>query len=135
LTCLGLVDRDRIAGHVAAFDIALQPQVVAYASPLKLFEYMALGRAIVAPDQANIREVLTDGENALLFRPGDPAHFAAQIVRLCADQALRRRLGDAASATIDTRGYTWDDNARRVAALVTQTRGLPEAVRQATAAT
>ena len=66
---VGLVAHEAIPGLVAGFDIALQPRVVAYASPLKLFEYMAAGKAIVAPDQPNIREVLVDGETALLFDP------------------------------------------------------------------
>ncbi|CAK0774614.1 Glycosyltransferase WbuB [Azospirillaceae bacterium] len=118
VTCLGLVERDRVAACVAAFDVALQPKVVEYASPLKLFEYMALGRAIVAPDQPNIREVLNDGENALLFRPDDIGHFCEQISRLCADPVLREQLGAAAARSIVTHGYTWDNNARRVLARV-----------------
>lgn len=117
LTLMGLVGRDEVPAHVAAFDIALQPKVVDYASPLKLFEYMALGRAIVAPAQPNIAEVLTDGENALLFPPDDPAGLAAALARLCGDEALRLRLGRAASDTIDRRGFTWDANARRVIAM------------------
>jgi len=114
VSCLGLVERDRVAAYVAAFDIALQPQVVDYASPLKLFEYLGLGRAIVAPDQPNIREVLTHEDNALLFRPGDNRDFVAQITRLCGDSELRRRLGEAASRTIEARHYTWDHNAQRI---------------------
>ena len=114
--CLGVVGRDRMAECIAAFDIALQPRVVEYASPLKLFEYMALGRAIIAPDQANIREVLRDGDSALLFRPGDSAHFQGQLRRLAGDPHLRRRLGCAASDAIDRRSLTWDANARRVVA-------------------
>ncbi len=116
ISCLGLVGRNRVAAYVSAFDIALQPKVVPYASPLKLFEYMGLGRAIIAPDQANIREVLVDGENALLFREDDPAHFRARIMCLCGDAVLRRRLGAAACRSIEKRGYTWDDNARRILA-------------------
>jgi len=114
LTMLGLVSRDRISQYVAAFDIALQPSVVDYASPLKLFEYMALGRAIVAPDQANIREVLTDGENALLFDPKDGNAFVEAITRLCRDKDLRDGLGRAAAALIVDDDYTWTGNARRV---------------------
>lgn len=114
VTTLGLVSRDRVSRYVATFDIALQPSVVDYASPLKLFEYMALGRAIVAPDQDNIREVLTDGEDAILFDPDDTGAFTAAIVRLCQDDALRERLGRAAAALIERREYTWAANARRV---------------------
>src|SRR6185312_2902765 len=67
----GLAERDAVPALVGGFDIALQPLVVAYASPLKIFEYMAAGRAIIAPDQPNIREILRDGETALLFDPTD----------------------------------------------------------------
>jgi len=118
VSCVGLVARDRVASYVSAFDIALLSRVEAYASPLKLFEYMGLGRAIIAPDQPNIREVLTDGENALLFRQDDPAHFTAQIMRLCGDAGLRRRLGEGALRSIEEKGYTWDNNAKRVLAVV-----------------
>src|SRR5690606_10742188 len=83
VTFTGLVPRDDIANVVAAFDIALQPDVVPYASPLKLFEYMILGCAIVAPDTPNIREVLTDGDGAALFDTADPAAFRGAIDRLC----------------------------------------------------
>lgn len=117
LTILGVVPRDRIGGVIAAFDIALQPKAVDYASPLKLFEYMTQGRAIVAPNQPNIREVLTDGEDALLFAPGDQAAFAAAVNRLCDAPELRRRLGDGAAQRIATAGYSWDRNAARIEAL------------------
>lgn len=114
VTWVGLVGRDRVSAHISAFDIALNPKVEPYASPLKLFEYMGLGRAIVAPDQPNIREILKDDVNALLFRPDDPNHFKSRIMRLCGDEALCRRLGDNASRAIEDKGYTWDDNVRRV---------------------
>jgi glycosyltransferase involved in cell wall biosynthesis len=120
----GLVPRDEIIDYVAAFDIALQPQVVPYASPLKLFEYMALGRAIVAPATPNIREVLTDRESALLFDPADQAAFDLALGRLCADRGLRERLGHAARATLEHDGYTWAQNAARIEALATEVVGL-----------
>lgn len=113
----GLVGRAEVPGLVGGFDIALQPASVPYASPLKLFEYMAMGRAIIAPDQPNLREVLTDGENALLFDPADPGALRAAILRLAADPGLRARLGAAARATVLQRDLTWEGNARRVAAM------------------
>jgi len=113
VTFTGVVQRDDVARHVAAFDIALQPAVVAYASPLKLFEYLALGKAIVAPAQANIAEILTDEDNALLFDPLDPNGLPAALDRLCADAALRQRLAGKARATIVEQGLTWDANAQR----------------------
>jgi glycosyltransferase involved in cell wall biosynthesis len=117
VTFAGNVPRDEIGRYIAAFDIALQPRAVAYASPLKLFEYMAAGKAIVAPDQPNIREALTDRDSALLFAPDDRAAMLAAILTLASDPDLRRRLGAAARRQIDQRGFTWAANARRVAAL------------------
>ncbi|MEE9344136.1 MAG: glycosyltransferase family 4 protein [Methylococcales bacterium] len=114
VTITGIVARDKVADYVAAFDIALQPDVVEYASPLKLFEYMALGRAIVAPDTANIREVLRHQHNALLFKIDDMNSFPAAVEKYCDNTSLREQLGMQAKKTISERGFTWDNNAQRV---------------------
>lgn len=117
LTITGVVGRDDIARHVAAFDIAVIPGVTPYASPLKLFEYMVLGRAIVAPDMPNIREILTDGVDALLFDPKAEGAMEAVLLRLAEDAALRARLGAGAQARVFSVPLTWRRNAQRVAAL------------------
>lgn len=114
----GVIDRHAVPDHVAAFDIALQPAVVAYASPLKLFEYLALGKAVVAPATPNIMEVLRDEENAVLFDPGQAGALERALQRLATDAVLRQRLGQAARETIRQQGLTWDGNARRVVALL-----------------
>ena len=128
---LGIADRVRFTGlapHadvprlVAGFDIALQPRAVAYASPLKLFDYMAAGRAIVAPDQPNIREILTDGETALLFDPARADGVWTAVLRLAGDAGLRGRLGGAARAEIERRRYTWAGNAARLVAWAARDR-------------
>ena len=92
------MQREEIATYQAAFDIAVQPQATPYASPLKLFEYMALGHAIVAPDQPNLKEVLTHNKTALLFNPHIAESFKSEVTRLVKDGALRRQLGCAAGA-------------------------------------
>lgn len=117
VTITGIVARDDVACHIAAFDIALQPAVQPYASPLKLLEYMALGRPIVAPAMPNIEELLSHERTALLFDPKRDGAFRAALERLCRDAALRRRLGAAARDAIDAQGLTWEHNARRVTAL------------------
>jgi glycosyltransferase involved in cell wall biosynthesis len=114
----GLVDHAEVPGRVAEFDIALQPKVTPYASPLKIFDYMAAGCAIVAPDQPNIREVLQHEHTALLFDPDAEGAMWQAIRRLIDDPALRLRLGAAARAELEARDYTWAGNARRVAAMV-----------------
>lgn len=114
ITFAGIVDRDTVAAVIDAFDIALQPRAVPYASPLKLVEYMAAGKAIMAPDQPNIRELLEAERTALLYDPAEPRAMTAAILRLAGDPALRQRLGDAARHTILGRGLTWRHNAERI---------------------
>jgi len=123
----GVVEHNDVPAAVAGFDIALQPKVVAYASPLKIFDYMAAGRAIVAPDQPNIREVLQHGQTALLFNPTDPATLWAAIQQLAADPALRARLGAAARAELVARDHTWAGNARRITTWATEDAALTPA--------
>jgi glycosyltransferase involved in cell wall biosynthesis len=106
-----------VPDYVAAFDVALQPAVVPYASPLKLFEYLAMGRAVVAPASPNIREILSDGENAVLFEPDEADGMLRAIDRICTDGDLRRRVAEGAKATVVQKNLTWDANARRVADL------------------
>lgn len=121
----GVVHRDRVPGLVAAFDVALQPAVVAYASPLKLIEYLALGKAIVAPNQPNIAEVLTDGVNALLFEADDVAGLERSLARLAHEPALRQRLGEGARATIARMQLTWAGNARKAVELAIKAGARP----------
>ena len=121
VTITGVIQREQMPDYVAAFDIALQPAATAYASPLKLFEYMALGKPVLAPDAASIIEVLQDGENALLFR-GDG--FDAALDILVADEALRQKLGAAAHETITREDYTWAGNARRVENIMARLAGV-----------
>jgi glycosyltransferase involved in cell wall biosynthesis len=111
---VGRVQHSEVAAYMRTFDIALQTASVPYASPLKLFEYMALSRAVVAPDQPNIREVLDDGANALLFDPSNEMSFRMVLARLCDNAALRTELGAGARRTIEERRFTWAHNAERI---------------------
>lgn len=111
----GRVQHAQVGGYMGLFDVALQTAAVSYASPLKLFEYMALGRAIIAPDQPNIREILSDGVDAQLFAPDSEPAFRSALTRLCADPALRAQLGANAARAVRETPYTWESNAARIA--------------------
>jgi glycosyltransferase involved in cell wall biosynthesis len=113
VTFTGVIDRHLVPAHVAAFDLALQPAVTAYASPLKMMEYLALGKAIVAPAVPNIQEILTDGLNAALFQERVPGDIERVLTRLCDDPAWRLKLAEGARDTIDRMDLTWTGNARR----------------------
>ncbi len=86
-------------------------------SPLKLFEYMAASRAIVASDLPAIREVLQDGVTALLVSPDDLAAWRTALGRL-KSAPLRRHLAANARRLV-VGEYTWAARARKVLAGVT----------------
>jgi glycosyltransferase involved in cell wall biosynthesis len=88
-----------------------------------VFEYMAAGRAIVAPDQPNLREVLEHERTALLFDPTDPTAMWSAIRRLATDHALRKQLGHAARDEILKRDLTWSGNAKTVLTLASAAMG------------
>ncbi len=112
---LGNVGRAEVPAVLRGLDVALQPRVVGYASPLKVFEYAAAGRAIVAPDQPNVREILEHGRTALLFDPERPGALWEATDALLAAPALRAELGAGAREDV-CRRFTWRGNARLVAA-------------------
>ncbi len=105
---------DAIPRLLCAFDVGLVPAINPYASPLKLHEYMAAGLAVIAPDQPNLCEVLSDRENGLLIQPGEKDALLEALLALASDDELRDRLGARALETIRERDLTWRGNARRV---------------------
>lgn len=119
LHLLGTRRHDEMPDLLGVFDVALVPGIPPYASPLKLYEYMAVGLPVVAPDQENLREVLRDRENALLFAPGDADALAAALTELAGDEGLRHKLSACARATVFREERTWRGVARRVVAEVT----------------
>lgn len=113
----GVVHRNDVPGYVAAFDIALQPAVTSYASPLKLMEYLVMGKAVVAPNTPNLLEILKHGENAMLFEESNVDSLRQTLTELCINHTLRKRLAIAARETIDRMQLTWTGNAQRVVGL------------------
>lgn len=87
-----------------------------YTSPLKLFEYMAVGRAVVASDLPSLREVLSHEDNALLTPAGDARALADTLNRITADTALRDRLAE--QVYQDAENYSWVARARTIQNLI-----------------
>jgi glycosyltransferase involved in cell wall biosynthesis len=110
----GAVTQEEIPAHLAAMNVAVQPDVTEYASPIKLFEYLAMGRAVIAPRKANILEVVEDGSTALLYAPGEVSDLTDKIQRLHDDPDLVARLSRAADRLIEERQFHWLGNARKV---------------------
>jgi glycosyltransferase involved in cell wall biosynthesis len=85
-----------------------------YFSPLKLFEYLAMGKPVVASDVGQISEVIRDGDNGVLFEAGNVRSLAAALTRVATDDELRLTLASHAGSAITT----WHDVARRAVALM-----------------
>jgi glycosyltransferase involved in cell wall biosynthesis len=116
VTFTGHVPPADVPRHLAAASMLALPNGVSaissrYTSPLKLFEYLALGRPIVASDFPSIREVLS-ADTAVLVAADDPAAWARAFERLAADPAQRASLGAAARRLATD--YTWDARAARI---------------------
>jgi glycosyltransferase involved in cell wall biosynthesis len=92
------------------------PDAPGYFSPLKLFEYLAAGLAVVAGAIDGVREVVGDGQ-AVLVPPGDPAALAEAVRDVAADARWRARLGEAGRALVAAE-HTWDRRASRIFELV-----------------
>ncbi|MEO8120946.1 MAG: glycosyltransferase family 4 protein [Rhodoferax sp.] len=122
ITFTGVVNREQVPALSMAFDIALQTALVPYASPLCLFEYLALSKPIIAPDQPNHHEILTHGVDALLYDPQDPAGIEKALDALSSNGDLRERMAAAAREVIKRKQLTWRQHAEKVAGLFSEIR-------------
>jgi glycosyltransferase involved in cell wall biosynthesis len=121
VTMTGFVENSRLPLYQAATDILLMPygrsisassgqDIAEVINPMKMFDYMAAGRAIVSADLPVIHEVLND-ENAIFCEPGDADAWERTLRTLLADTPQRSALG--AQARKDVAGYTWVARAER----------------------
>jgi starch synthase len=128
---LGPIPHRQVPAVLAEADIGLAPyarDAPDYFSPLKLFEYMAAGLAVVAGELPATRRLVSGGE-AMLVPRGDPEALAAAVAGLAADGPRRERMGRAARALV-AGAHTWRHRARRVMEHVArQPEALAEAVR------
>jgi glycosyltransferase involved in cell wall biosynthesis len=126
----GAVAHERVPALLDACDILVAPHVPLadgsefFGSPTKIFEYMAMGKGIVASRLGQIGEVLSDGETAVMVEPGNVDELRNAMVRLIADEELRKRLGaNAREAAV--KNHTWVHNARRVLDAYHELTGFP----------
>ena len=113
------VGHEQVPALLDACDVLVSPHVPLdagadfFGSPTKLFEYMAMGKGIVASRLGQIGEVLTQDETALLVEPGNARELSAAIMRLVESRELREGLGVAARQTAIER-HTWKHNAQKI---------------------
>lgn len=117
----GFISNDRLPLVQAACDILMMPyarrisvssggDTARFANPMKVFEYLACGRAIVSSDLPILREILNEG-NALLVQPEDVTAWDQALKTLSQDSSLREKLAD--QARMDGMRYSWQERAQR----------------------
>lgn len=105
----GAVSPDRVGAVLNSMDVAVAPYPEMeefYFSPLKVFEYMASGRAVIAANTGQIPEIVRHRFNGLLYPPGDTVSLAGAMMRLLCNPRLRRSL--AWQARESSLQHTWD---------------------------
>jgi glycosyltransferase involved in cell wall biosynthesis len=115
----GAVPAEAVPGYLASIDVAVAPYPNLpnfYFSPLKVYEYMAAGRAVVASNIGQLETLIVHGFNGWHVEPGNANALAEAMLLLSRDPALRRRLGQAARQTI-FQNHTWDQVVERIFAM------------------
>jgi len=102
----GALSHDDAVQSMREFDIAVLPDTLTTGTPMKLQEYAAMGRPIIAPDLPNIRDMFTPGLEINLVRSGDAIALAQAIRMLAANVALAQHMGRAAQARASE--HTWE---------------------------
>lgn len=113
----GRVAHDEIASWIACMDYAVLPNSNHYGSPMKLFEFMGMGVAVVAPDYAPVAEVIVDGDTGWLFPHGQTSACVQRVLELATRADERRRVGVAARSYI-ARERQWRNNAQQLLSLL-----------------
>ena len=121
VTFVGVVPQTTVADYLVASDILAIPDTVTdeTASPLKLFEYMATGRAVICPEMASLREIIgTDG--ACTFVRGEVDSLTAQLDTLISNPTLRQQFADAGMTAVAP--YTYRNRAAELVAICMRAR-------------
>jgi glycosyltransferase involved in cell wall biosynthesis len=115
----GRVDFSQVPGHLAAMNVGVGPytaEALAYVSPLKVIEYMAMGLPVVATCGGQIAELIDNGVTGFLYQAGCETQLADQILTLLANPTLANEMGTQARQKIKT-WHSWDNAAQKVQAI------------------
>jgi len=111
----GLISPNEVPAYLDACDILISALDgrYEYASPTKMFEYMAMGKAIICYNTGQMAQIFKNNVNAITVKDKDIEAFAVAACDLAKNEQLRRKLGEQAEK--DARNfYTWDINVQRI---------------------
>lgn len=121
----GQVPPTVVPKYLAAADVVVLPNLKTraseYTSPLKMFEYMAAKRPIIASDLASLREVLNEG-NAIFVEPDNPEALAHGIREVLENSELATKITETAYQEVEQ--YTWDKRAAKILEFIVRKRSM-----------
>ncbi len=120
----GTLPHAQVPAHLSLMDIVISPyreDYLFYGSSMKLLEYMAASKPTLFPALGQIKEVVADGYNGMLYEPGDQETMQRKLQELISRPELRRQLGQNARQTID-RNWTWEIQTARIAKVLQEAR-------------
>jgi glycosyltransferase involved in cell wall biosynthesis len=109
----GRIEHFNLPSYLSIMDIMVMPNSNNYGSPMKIFEYMASGKPVVAPDYQPLRDVIKDETDGLLFRPNNPQPLARVLEKLIQNPELRQRLGNNARQRV-LQEHNWKNRTIRI---------------------
>ncbi|MCK4810111.1 MAG: glycosyltransferase family 4 protein [Candidatus Omnitrophica bacterium] len=109
----GRVLYDVLPAYINMFDIAVVPDAAAYTSPVKMFEYMAMQKPVVGPRLKNIKLVISDGQEGILFNRKDAEGLKNALINLLSDSELSTKMGAAGRKKVSN-NHTWRKNVEKI---------------------
>jgi glycosyltransferase involved in cell wall biosynthesis len=122
----GNVPHAEAPAYVRTIDIAVAPCAALehfYFSPLKILEYMACGKAVVATSIGQITDTIRDGQNGILVPPDDRTAWVDTIRDLAHNEAKRQALGEQAARDVHS-ADTWEHRVAHILSLATGDAGV-----------
>ncbi|MBN1186579.1 MAG: glycosyltransferase family 4 protein [Bacteroidales bacterium] len=109
----GFVPHVKLSEYISAMDIAVMPHSNDYGSPMKVFEYMAMEKAVVAPDLGPLRDAIDDGYDGILFSPGNVDKMKKALMKLINNPGERQKIGLRARKRVED-DHNWKNRCLRI---------------------
>lgn len=119
VTFAGRVNHQNLPDLMSNFYVGVMPDSNDYGSPMKIFEYMALGIPVIAPDYSPILDVMTSDKQGLIFRKKEVADLSDKLTRLLMDAHLAEKMGAAGRASVE-KEHNWNANVAKITAALSR---------------